>query len=582
MIKIKVNLDKCLIKKLVYICIIALIITIPQVIFSGGIYKVYIVYKPSSSIIALLYAYISNFMLTLLVLWIASINKVVFKIVVSILVIFLIVFLYQVLKYKIVIDSVMFFVMVSGIVVHAKALLLNMPAIIGIVSIIFIIILFFILHNIICKNIKFNFSLSYSIILVVLSLFCITIFSYTPRHKKIHQYDLIPPFASYGLFPRNLLTIAREVYKMKAQKFLKDPEVKSKIDFLYEMSKVKNYKVSNTYKNIPQTIVFVLGESVNSSHMPANGYYRNTTPLLLKQQNITFIKNTVSCATYTAMAQPCMVKPITRNNLFSFNDNLFKDGGSLFNNSFMSGWLLADTNINSFAVIFGRLGYKVISVKNSDYLKEGTLRAIWNNKLFDSNYSTNGYVRGGVEREKYQDGFKKALLEKADKKIIMVYLIGSHCDYPSKFEDKDGKFKPYKGADCMPNGSIEKNNNAYDNTIIYMDKLMNWTIETLKQSNQNAMLFYFSDHGENTTDKTQAYHGMPYVSAPKDVINPAAFTWFSNNWLKNIDKNAYKAMQKYKTKEFSHDNIFHSVLDCAKIEGKYINKKQSLCYEANK
>jgi glucan phosphoethanolaminetransferase (alkaline phosphatase superfamily) len=55
-----------------------------------------------------------------------------------------------------------------------------------------------------------------------------------------------------------------------------------------------NYK-----SNEEITVVFVIGESLRADHLSLNGYPRNTTPLLSKQQNIVSFKNIYSQYTYT-------------------------------------------------------------------------------------------------------------------------------------------------------------------------------------------------------------------------------------------------------------------------------------------
>ncbi|MDB4167394.1 phosphoethanolamine transferase domain-containing protein [Polaribacter sp.] len=51
-------------------------------------------------------------------------------------------------------------------------------------------------------------------------------------------------------------------------------------------------------------IVFVLGESVRADHLSINGYHRNTTPLLKKQNNLVSYKNIYTPLTYTAISVP--------------------------------------------------------------------------------------------------------------------------------------------------------------------------------------------------------------------------------------------------------------------------------------
>lgn len=106
---------------------------------------------------------------------------------------------------------------------------------------------------------------------------------------------------------------------------------------------------------------------------------------------------------------------------------------------------------------------------------------------------------------------------KREKVLIVLHTSTSHGPkYADKYPKEFEVFKPV--ARNVEEG--EKNVgllvNAYDNTIVYTDFLLNGLINTLRSMNdwQSAMIF-ISDHGESLGENNMFMHGLPMSLAPK-------------------------------------------------------------------
>ncbi len=115
--------------------------------------------------------------------------------------------------------------------------------------------------------------------------------------------------------------------------------------------------------------------------------------------------------------------------------------------------------------------------------------------------------------------------------------------------------------------------NAYDNTISYTDYVLHRTIELLKQdTGRNALLMYFSDHGESLGENGIFLHGLPYMIAPDEQTHIPFVLWMSDGFARGhgIDKNC---LSKGRAQPYSHDNIFHSLLGAFRIQTELYQQK---------
>ena len=89
-------------------------------------------------------------------------------------------------------------------------------------------------------------------------------------------------------------------------------------------------------------------------------------------------------------------------------------------------------------------------------------------------------------------------------------------------------------------------------------------IEEIKkyEKGYDTSVFYVSDHGESLGENGIYLHGLPYFMAPKEQIKVPAFIWLSK-------KNKLEQIKE----EYSHDNIFHTLLEFYNIETKELVKQ---------
>jgi heptose-I-phosphate ethanolaminephosphotransferase len=265
-------------------------------------------------------------------------------------------------------------------------------------------------------------------------------------------------------------------------------------------------------KPLPTTAVIVIGESSTRLHFGIYGYHRDTNPKLSS------IKNELKIFKRVYASRPNTIESLEQ--VLSFADQLHPD--------------LYKTKPTLIAMM-KQAGYKTIWISNQQTLTarntilttfaKQTDQQIWlNNTRSQNSYSFD---------EKVLEPFSHALQDKAEKKLIIVHLIGTHMSYKYRYPDTYDYFK--KASDLpkeLSEDKVEKIN-AYDNAVRYNDTIVYELIKRLKSVNQHSLLTYFSDHGEDVFDSEgHDFQGRNEASPTHPMYAIPFIVWTSNNWFR--------------------------------------------------
>jgi glucan phosphoethanolaminetransferase (alkaline phosphatase superfamily) len=248
------------------------------------------------------------------------------------------------------------------------------------------------------------------------------------------------------------------------------------------------------------TIIFVLGETVRADHLGLNGYSRNTTPLLSKQEIISY-PNIYTSNTYTGASIPQLLTDkkldVDKESYTSIYDVANAAG-------YETSWIGNQTLEKSFAPIVNTNEHVILVDKyKSEYsfnkeLDEAMLPA------FDNLLGTN------------------------NNQLITLHMMGSHWYYENRYPENLRKYTPVITSKYIPSLTTEEIVNSYDNTILYLDYFLNEVIERAKKNPVPTVVFYVSDHGESLGEKGQYLH----AGDAKEQTNPALLFWMSDSFKK--------------------------------------------------
>ncbi len=310
-------------------------------------------------------------------------------------------------------------------------------------------------------------------------------------------------------------------------------------------AKISSFGISQVK---PTLFILVVGETARADHFGINGYRRDTTPLIAQQNIINFPKVT-SCGTETAISVPCMFSVLGHNN---YSDTKAKSQEGLLD-------------------VIHHAGFNVLWRDNNSNCK-GTC-----NRIAYEDVQHLQIPELCNDRECFDEILLHSLDEKiasmTGNKVIVLHQKGSHGpDYFYRYPKDKEFFTPVCKTNQLQNCTKEEVTNTYDNTIRYTDYFLNNAIEWLKTKNTqyNTALLYLSDHGESLGENNLYLHGMPYSIAPKEQKQVPFFLWLSQDYQQanaiNMD-----CLKSANSLDYSHDNLFHTVLGMLNIQTKIYN-----------
>ena len=281
-------------------------------------------------------------------------------------------------------------------------------------------------------------------------------------------------------------------------------------------------------------VVLVIGESARKANFQLYGYERPNNPRLSKREGLK-VYQTNSCATYTTAGTKAILEPQESDDLYELLPNYaFRTGADVSWRT--SNWGEPPIHID-------------------EYLTDSELGDIYPNA--DNTYD--GILFTGL-RER---------IESSPKHKVLIILHTSTSHGP-KYADKYPKdFEVYKPvAKNVEEGekNISMLINAYDNTILYTDYLLDGLIDTLQaMTDWKSAMIFISDHGESLGENKMFMHGLPMKLAPKVQYEIPFFVWTSEGFRD------YKAESELPAVLEQHF-IFHSVLNLLSIESPAYNK----------
>ncbi len=256
-------------------------------------------------------------------------------------------------------------------------------------------------------------------------------------------------------------------------------------DYLMKIRSIKNFKADfSSISKIEKfqddeidKIIVVLGESARVQNMSLYGYGRATTPEADKErQNMFVYNNAVSPAFVTYQAVPLTLSNISMDNYAESNFSQIAD------------------NIISVGQNFNRKSYWITGTKS----EEEYLLTYNANQLIETK---------AMYDEEMLPHFRK-LLNKKEKQLIVLHLLGSHSDAKNNYPKSHNVFKKDNTVD------------AYDNSITYSDYLLGQIFSDLKGT--NSALLYYSDHGQaHSNDKF-------FHSQSKSANRVPLFMWYGD------------------------------------------------------
>lgn len=292
-------------------------------------------------------------------------------------------------------------------------------------------------------------------------------------------------------------------------------------------------------------LILVMGETTRAQNWGLNGYPRQTTPELaaMGDQVVNF-PQVSSCGTATAVSLPCLFSNMPRQH---YQANLAKHQEGLLD-------------------VLQRSGVAV-SWRDNDGGCKGVCDRIRHLDVRDwaPNLKCNS---DGCLDESLLINLHDMITNMPDDAVLVLHTMGSHGPaYYQRYPEAFRRFTPTCDTNQIQQCTREQLRNTYDNTVLYTDHILAEIIKLLQnESGLASAMWYFSDHGESLGENGIYLHATPYAIAPEEQTRVPMLFWANHDFadISNLDMNCLR--RHAHQQEFSHDNIFHSVLGLMNVK----------------
>lgn len=290
--------------------------------------------------------------------------------------------------------------------------------------------------------------------------------------------------------------------------------------------------------------VLVIGEASRASNWQLYGYDRPTNPHLSTRNDLVFFRGITTQSNTTHKSVPLMLSSVHT----SEHDELFRRTGlpALFNEAGFTTYFISNQAPQGAMI---------------DFLADDADRLIY---LDAPNYDG-----------QLVDVMLKALdNDSSDKLLFILHTYGSHFSYHQRYPREVATFLPDDDVAISPRNA-EFIRNAYDNSILYTDQVLNDLIALLEREDACSAMFYCADHGEDLFDTAEGrfLHSSPTTTYHQ--LHVASLAWFSPKYKSMFSPKAEAAASNAAAPATTY-SVFHTMADIASIHSPYFNINSSL------
>jgi lipid A ethanolaminephosphotransferase len=146
--------------------------------------------------------------------------------------------------------------------------------------------------------------------------------------------------------------------------------------------------------------------------------------------------------------------------------------------------------------------------------------------------------------------------------VLVLHAMGSHGPAYHRRVPQDGVvFKPACATQRIETCSDAEIVNAYDNTILYADRILSGMIDRLAAAapRVDSVLLYVSDHGESLGEGGLYLHGQPWMIAPAVQKKVPMLLWFSAGAESRLTLDT-QCLRNRLALPASHDHVSHTLM----------------------
>lgn len=290
-----------------------------------------------------------------------------------------------------------------------------------------------------------------------------------------------------------------------------------------------------------------LGESLCAEHLAINGYSRQTTPWLSRQNHLVTFSDCVACASTTDKAVV----------------GILTNGRRDFMSTKEKCYLPSSPSLMDF---FAACGFKCSAFLYPASVPANGTSLFSRQMEFFLRCSKENFIIDG-EAWNQLPAIEKYIAENQGANLyFMINNYGSHAFF-EEYDREHPAFTPSRPI--TPDDDMEGNPdmaaiciNAYDNTVAYTDEYIRRLLEPMK--GRPYLYVYVSDHGEYVGQGGYWLRGKtPHDAFYKTSVCQVPFFIIASPEFESMHPHFKKAMaevRKHQGMSVAHEHLFHTVL----------------------
>lgn len=297
-----------------------------------------------------------------------------------------------------------------------------------------------------------------------------------------------------------------------------------------------------------QLVILVLGESLRADRLQINGYARPTTPRLAARSGLITLTDVAACSHLTNLALPPALTGIRADDhpLMNRRSSLVAASREA---GFATRWLSNQAPTGRWDELVASYAGEADEVR---WMNPAPLVSEW------------GRYRA------YDDKLLAPAAEAIDrlpgKALIVLHTLGSHLRYELRYPPEQAVFQPATepGAGESYAAQPERMRNAYDNSVLTTDALLDACIALHERSGRPGFVMFIADHGESLLDDASKFLCHGNLPPPAVEFRVPWLLWPSPE-ERRLHPQAWAAVEGNRHKRVSTQDAFQTLLHLAGI-----------------
>lgn len=326
------------------------------------------------------------------------------------------------------------------------------------------------------------------------------------------------------------------------------------------MERMENLKVDSCTAQCPN-IVVIIGESYNKHHAALYGYRLNTTPYLsrfAKRGHLVKFDQVISPWNVTSQA------------FKSFLSTQSADEGGAWTDGVL------------FPAVFRRSGYRVCFVTNQFYRSAAQGVIDFNGSFFlnDARMDSLCFDHRNTFRSRGDVQLTHLLrhYQPAPRNLYLLHLYGQHMEYDQRYPKEKAVFSEHDILRPDLTARERRIVAHYDNATLHNDECVARIMAHFRK--EDALVLYFSDHGEEVYDGQAGRYGRNHTPSPDAATLRAEyevpFMFWSTPTFRRRHPAVWRAIRAAQHRPFSTDDLPHLLFGLAGIQTPYYRPERDL------